>query len=271
MKVRCLFASVASVLAAVLLAAAPPALAQADQFRNPCRDWDGFDRAAHCEVRQLMVPIAGSQLTVDAAPNGGIAVRGWDRQEIQLEAKVTTTADTPEEARALAGQIRVLTDGGRVRAEGPRTRDGSGWGVSYDVMVPARWDLELTTRNGGISIADVEGRITFNTTNGGIKLANVNGDVKGSTVNGGVRVELDGPGWTGEGLDVETKNGGVRLAVPDGYSAHLEAGTRSGGIRLDFPVTVQGNLRRELNADLGAGGAPIRLRTVNGGVRVERK
>ena len=39
--------------------------------------------------------------------------------------------------------------------------------------------------------------------------------------------------WEGEGLDVETTNGGVSLAIPAGYSAELETGTVNGGIRTD--------------------------------------
>jgi hypothetical protein len=208
---------------------------------------------------------------VDATPNGGIKVSGWNRQEIQLQAKVTAHADTADAARGLANRVRVLTDGGRVRAEGPRASDGSGWSVSYDLMVPSQWDLDLRSRNGGISIADVQGALAFETTNGGINLRNVNGHVTGRTLNGGVRVQLDGPGWEGEGLDVETTNGGVTLSVPDGYSARLETGTRNGGMRVDFPVQVHGRVDRTLTTDLGGGGAPLRLMTVNGGITIEKK
>ena len=113
--------------------------------------------------------------------------------------------------------------------------------------------------------------MSFRTTNGGVTLRNVNGDVRGGTTNGGLRVELDGAGWVGEGLDVETQNGGVRLVVPEGYSAHLEARVQNGGLNVDFPVTVQGEYRRTLSTDLGAGGAPLKVRTVNGGVTISKK
>ena len=260
-----------AVLGAIgLLASAAPLLAQGNQ-RNPCGDWSGSDRARHCEVREQTLPVVGGGLTVDATPNGGITVRGWNRQEIQLEAKVEATADTDQLARALAAQVRVLTDGGRIRAEGPRTGDGSGWSVSFDVMVPAQGDLDLRTTNGGIRIQEVSGRLSFHTTNGGITLENVNGDVRGSTTNGGLRINLDGAGWDGEGLDVETHNGGVHLALPEGYSAHLETGTVNGGFRTDFPITVQGRIGRTLSTDLGRGGPPIRVRTINGGVSIERR
>jgi DUF4097 and DUF4098 domain-containing protein YvlB len=143
--------------------------------------------------------------------------------------------------------------------------------VSFELRVPARTNVDLHTVNGGITIEDLQGRQTFETKNGGIALARVNGDVRGNTSNGGVRVVLDGNGWIGEGLDVETRNGGIHVVAPEGYSAHLEAGTVNGGVRVDFPVTVQGRIGRTLSTDLGSGGPTLRLRTVNGGVSIERR
>jgi len=254
----------------VLAFGVPPGFAQGKV--SPCPDQGGSDRPRHCEVREMMVPLAGNALTVDATPNGGISVRGWDRAEIQLRAKVNAQAETQQEADALAAEVKVLTDGGRIRSEGRHTNRGDGgWSVSFELMVPARHDLTLNTTNGGISIKDVHGQIEFTTTNGGITLANVNGDVRGRTNNGGVQVELSGHSWEGQGLDVQTRNGGIRLAVPDGYSAHLEMGTRNGGFSSKLPLTVQGDIGREVSVNLGSGGAPIKLRTVNGGVSITRR
>jgi DUF4097 and DUF4098 domain-containing protein YvlB len=104
-----------------------------------------------------------------------------------------------------------------------------------------------------------------------VKLTAVGGNIRGRTSNGGVDVDLDGATWRGEGLDVETSNGGVRLRIPEQYSAHLETGTINGGFSIDFPLTVQGRVEREITADLGAGGPVIRVRTHNGGVKVTKK
>jgi DUF4097 and DUF4098 domain-containing protein YvlB len=132
-------------------------------------------------------------------------------------------------------------------------------------------DLSLESTNGGISIAQVSGDLEFQTTNGGVKLADVAGNVHGRTTNGSLTVELSGSEWQGTGLDAATTNGGVVLVLPDGYNAHLEAGTRNGGLHFDFPVTVQGRIDRNISTDLGSGGAPIRVRTTNGGVTVKKK
>ncbi|HSM16280.1 MAG TPA: hypothetical protein VK845_04680, partial [Gemmatimonadales bacterium] len=73
------------------------------------------------------------------------------------------------------------------------------------------------------------------------------------------------------GLDAQTRNGGVSLTMPDGYSARLETGTTNGGLEIDFPVMVQGRVTKRLSVTLGDGGPPIRAMTTNGGVHIERR
>jgi hypothetical protein len=256
--------------AAAALALAAPALAQQPRT-EPCREEGHSDRPRHCEVREQVLPAPGGTLAVDAAPNGGIKVEGAQRSDVRLQARVVAHAESLQDAKALASQVRILTDGGRIRAEGPRAPDGSGWSVSFELVVPAQTALDLRSTNGGIGLTGIQAHVTFATTNGGISLTDVNGDVRGSTTNGGVHVTLTGDGWHGEGLDVETHNGGVHLEVPDGYSAHLDAGTQNGGVRVGFPVTVQGRVGRTVETDLGRGGARIHVRTTNGGVTVDRR
>ena len=238
-----------------------------------CRDerWDD-ERQGVCEVREFTVAAASDGLNVDAAPNGGISVEGGPRSDINIQAKVMATAATEERARQIASGVRVEATAQRVSADGPRGLPrGESWYVSYRLAVPTQSSLSLRTTNGGISIRDVEGRVQFKTVNGGVKLSGMAGDVRGTTSNGGVDVELDGATWQGEGLDVETSNGGVRLRIPENYSAHLETGTVNGGFNIDFPITVQGRLDRQVSADIGAGGPTIRVRTHNGGVKVTKR
>jgi DUF4097 and DUF4098 domain-containing protein YvlB len=238
--------------AAAAFAAAPlPALAQraAQTSDDWCRseNW-GDRRPTFCEVRDFTVPAAGL-LTVDAEPNGGIDVEGTTRGDVVVRAKVSATAETMERAQQIARSVNVSATASNVSAEGP----------------------SLKSTNGGIAIRDVDGDVEFRTVNGGVKLVNMAGDVKGRTSNGGVDVDLDGPSWRGAGLSVETSNGGVHLRIPAQYSAQLETGTVNGGFNIDFPLTVQGRIDREVNATLGSGGAPIRVRTHNGGVKVSKK
>jgi len=252
-------------LAAGSVAAQQPLAEDQDWCRDSHSDRD-YDR--YCEVREFTLGVT-DRLVVDAAPNGGIAVEGWDRNEIRVLARVSGQADQMDDARRLVKEVEVLTTA-TITAEGPRTGRHESWSVSFRVFAPRHSDLALETTNGGIRIEDVAGDIEFNTTNGGVRLTAVGGDVRGRTTNGGLHIELAGSEWPGAGLDVRTTNGGVRLTIPAGYNARLETGTTNGGMRFDFPVTVQGRIDRRLSVDLGAGGTLLRAFTTNGGVTVQQ-
>jgi hypothetical protein len=217
--------------------------------------------------------MAAGALNVDAGQNGGIVVEGWDRNEIRVRAVVQASASSDARARELSGQVQVQSGGGRVYSTGPDNDRREWWSVSYRINVPHKNDLDLHASNGGITVVGVTGNMRFDTTNGGVKLQDIGGRVNGETRNGGLNVLLSGNKWDGEGLDVETSNGGVTLGIPDGYNAELETRTVNGGLRIDFPITVQGELtsRRGISTTLGAGGPLDRVRTTNGGVKIGRR
>jgi len=243
----------------------------ADQEKSmACHDnWDNDRMANHCEIKEQTLAPSGA-LNVDARQNGGVSVKGWDRNEILLRARIQTAASSQAEADDLAKQVRIETGGSKIFASGPEGRRDSYWSVSYEVFVPRRSDLSLVSHNGGISIMDVQGRLEFNAVNGGVSLKRVGGTVHGATVNGGLSIELSGDRWDGEELDVKTSNGGISMSVPENYSAHLETGTVNGSLNIDFPVTVQGRITREVAVNLGSGGPTVRAMTTNGGVRIKR-
>jgi hypothetical protein len=232
-------------------------------------NWSNGDKVSVSEVRESTVS-AGS-LTVDGKRNGGIRVIGENRSDILIRACVQTWGNSDEEARSLAKSIRVET-GSTVSAEG--ASEESNWSVSYQISVPRSTSLKLTTLNGGISIKDVEGNIEFDAKNGGIHLSNLAGDVKGRTTNGGVHIELAGNTWRGGGLDVQTTNGGVNLAMPENYAARFETRTVNGGFKSDIAgLTVErdeNDRSRGVNIsrDINGGGALVRVVTTNGGVKI---
>jgi hypothetical protein len=234
--------------------------------------WVGWidGKARVCEVREIRLPADGRPLTVDGRQNGGIVVEGWDRDEILVRARLDVHAETEARARADVETIRIRTDNHAIRAEGPdRNRDG-GWSVGYQVFVPRRYALALLAQNGGIRVADVRGRIEMRTLNGGISTSGPGGNVRGRTTNGGLDVRLFGERWEGEGINLATTNGGVRVLVPRNYSARLKTRTVNGSVDVGFPVTVQGRVGRHLSTELGAGGAPVRMVTTNGSIRIRR-
>ena len=242
-------------------------LEQCREGRNGNR---GDERA--CEVRDVPVRRDVKSLSLDGSALGGISVTAWDRDSVHVSARMQSWASSQAEAERSLKDVRIVAEGGTIRATGPGgdASERNRWSVSYDVWVPRRMDLDLRAHNGGIRVDGVSGRMTLDTENGGIALLGAGGDVRAHTQNGGLNVQLEGKKWDGTGLDAETENGGVRLSVPDGYSARLETGTVNGGIRTDIPVTLSGNISRRISLTLGSGGAPVRAMTTNGGVIIQR-
>jgi DUF4097 and DUF4098 domain-containing protein YvlB len=249
------------------LCLAPAALPQ-EKTMSCNEDGNWREHGHYCEMREVTAPAVG-QLDVDGGINGGISIKGANRSDILVRSKVEAYQDDEADSRRVASEVRVEIAGGRVRASGP-TSEKHGWGVSYEIFVPLRTDLLLHTHNGGISITAVQGHVQFEALNGGVSLRQMAGSVEGHTTNGGLHLELDSDHWDGDRCDVSTTNGGVTIRVPSNYSAHLETGTVNGGVNIDFPVTVQGEITKQVTVDLGAGGNLVRATTTNGGVRVER-
>lgn len=260
-----------NIVCAVMAMCALGLTALAQEKGLSCDDnWSNGDRAGHCVMKEQTLASTGS-LAVDGKKNGGVSVKGWDRGEVLVRSKIQSWGNTKADAVTVANQVLVVTANSSIYAEGPTTNGELSWAVSYEIFVPRNSNLSLKAHNGGVSISNVRGQIEFSTTNGGVNLKNLAGNVKGMTKNGGVNVDLDGNRWDGAGLDVTTTNGGVNVRVPENYSARLETGTVNGGMKTEIPMVVQGEINRNLSVDLGSGGAPIKVRTTNGGVSVKRQ
>ena len=262
--------AVPSLLCAGLVLALPalvvsPSAAHAQDVceqRYHDNDWERV-----CEERNLSFAADGA-LDLDAGMNGGIEIRGTNRADISIVAEVWAHSRSEARSQEIIDDIEIEMRNGRLRATGPSQRRRESWGVSWHVETPVDMDLDLTTHNGGIKIAGVEGEVRFEALNGGVRLDRVAGDVRGKTINGGLDVVLAGQQWDGRGLDVVTTNGGVEVTIPEGYSADFETGTVNGRMDLEIPMTVRGRVDRSIRAQLGDGGPPVRARTTNGSVTI---
>jgi DUF4097 and DUF4098 domain-containing protein YvlB len=253
----------------VLALGSLPMLAQTTQLN--CDDRSTFDRLiGHCEIKEQTMAAPKGTIRIDPGMNGGVRVNGWDRNEVLVRARIETAAETDSEARGMVSAIRFASGAGEIRAEGPSMDRNHNWSVSYEIFAPRQSDLNLKTHNGGVHLADLRGNIEFDALNGGVTLQRLAGDVHGHTTNGGLHVELAGNRWDGQGMNVDTTNGGVKMDIPSSYSAHIETSTVNGGVDVEFPVTVKGRIDKNLSFDIGSGGPTVRVTTTNGGVRIRK-
>jgi DUF4097 and DUF4098 domain-containing protein YvlB len=141
--------------------------------------------------------------------------------------------------------------------------------VEYTIHVPHGAKVgHLGTVNGTLRIAGVDEVEELRTVNGNIEVYGADSTVRARTTNGNVRLELSHVHGV-SGTIAETTNGSVLLALPADSQADLEARCLNGNFLSELPVEMQSSQKpREMHGRLGQGGVPIKLHTVNGGIRV---
>jgi hypothetical protein len=199
--------------------------------------------------------------------NGTVAVEGWDRDEIEVRA-VKTAKHKETDLERVSIDVEAKPDGVSIITRYPQN-EGVEVAVEYTVHVPHGARLEhIGTVNGTLRIAGVETVGDLRTVNGNIEVYEGGGNVHAHTTNGSVHLELAHFG-DARGATAETTNGSVLLAVPADTQADLETRCLNGSFSSELPVSMEGSMRpREMHGKLGNGGVPIRLHTVNGGIRV---
>jgi DUF4097 and DUF4098 domain-containing protein YvlB len=237
-----------------------------DWMSNCDRSSGRRGREPYCEVRVSGYKARAGVVTVDPGDNGGVEIRGWDKDSVEIHARIQVNNRSDADSKDVAGQIKVTTQGNAIGANGPDTPRSESWSVSFVVYLPRKTDLTLDTYNGPIGVEDINGTLRLTAQNGPISLRHVSGDVRAKTQNGPVSVRLDGVRWDGPGLDVSSQNGPVDLRVPRDYNADLEFGTVNGPMSVGFPVsvTLDGRMTKRITTKLGTGGATIRAVTTNG-------
>jgi hypothetical protein len=209
--------------------------------------------------------------------NGRIDVTGTDNNLVEVVAVRTGRGSSSEIAKEMLNRIEireeVTPDRVRLETRLPSSSGlfgGAGGEVRYTIKLPAGAHVKLETVNGGIELADVNGRADLETTNGGIVARGLEGPVNASTTNGGIEVDLDQV--APEGVELDCTNGGIRLRLPKAARANVVARITNGGIDVDdLPIETSEQTRRRLDGRLNGGGPRIQIEGTNGGIRLTGK
>jgi DUF4097 and DUF4098 domain-containing protein YvlB len=262
-----------------------------DGHRHPMTDCS--DLRIRFDERDAVVRSEEHTLTKAEAPileirphtNGGVQIVGWEKDTYSVTAcKAASGAD----AERILSQITVSIDKGRISTKGPG--DDDDWTVYLLIRAPKSAVLDLETKNGPISLHDVDGKLTARAHNGPISLKNFsgeaditavngpislegsNGNVRVRTENGPISVALTGKTWSGTGLTADAKNGPLTLMVPRDYQSSFVVESRNYS-PVSCKASICDNARKtwdDENRRIEFGNAPamIRLSTVNGPVSV---
>src|SRR5712675_314736 len=118
-------------------------------------------------------------LRVHELENGGVQVRGWDKDVYSVTA---CKAAVGGDAARLLSQIKLAVQGGEVSVSGPHG-DRDDWTVYLLIRTPRAADIEVTAHNGPVSFYSVDGKITTQATNGPITLKDCSGEANISAQN----------------------------------------------------------------------------------------
>ncbi|MFB0524998.1 MAG: DUF4097 domain-containing protein [Phycisphaerae bacterium] len=248
-------------------------------------------RAKHERTVQLSSPLQPGSTFAAQTHNGSITIEGAEVTDCNLVATIIARAVTEEDAKKLAEEIKIKLEPSAnkltVKIEKPTLMRNRSVSVNLDVTVPSQTNLELSTHNGAVKIANIIGQVSGTTHNGGVTATQTSGTAKLRTHNGSITCkEISGDAQlrTHNGnvkayysesaqpvcnVSIVTHNGGIEFTAPPDFSAAVEASTHIGSIKTDIPITVIGKVSKEkLTGTIGTGQGKLHLQTHNGSIAV---
>lgn len=202
--------------------------------------------------------------------NGPIRIRGKAGQKtIEVAAQLSARGFSEQEAKDNVAQldIAIERDGTElvIRGVEPTSFDWRNQAsFAYTIELPNELMLKLQSHNGDLEVLETAGNLSLETHNGDIDLRASSGKLVLVTHNGAIEVAMTGTGPVGG--SVETHNGSVAVEF-GGRAAVVDASTHNGSIDAKGGV-VTGRDDNSLRFVTGDGGAPLKVTTHNGGVRL---
>ena len=215
-------------------------------------------RAKYQRTVRLSAPMSPGSTFTAQTHNGYIKTDGADVADCNMVATITARAATEEQAQELAEKVEISLepsgDGLTARIKKPTRLINKSVGVSLDVTVPGRTNLELVTHNGPVEVADITGDVratthngrvetqrvsgsaVLTTHNGKISVKQTSGNAKLRTHNGSVKAYYAEASPSDSDISIVTHNGSIELETPPDLSARIEASTNNGSIKTDLPI-----------------------------------
>lgn len=133
----------------------------------------------------------GELLRLELEAGASVDIKAWNRNAIKV------TATGRDAAGSSAIRISLGESGGTHTLKTEYVGSRKNWSsrLSFDISVPATFDIDIDSTGGGIAIDGVEGRFEGQTMGGGLELTNVRGVARLETMGGSIEVsdsDLDG-------------------------------------------------------------------------------
>ena len=184
------------------------------------------------------------------------------------------TADASIEVVGVEGAVKLRTGSGDIRVSEVRG-DVEVKVASGDVAMS--WitgDVEIHAERGEVDLVHIDGSILVRADRGSIEVREVNGSVDARTERGGISASFVG---APAGV-LETRRGGVRVSMPRGSGAELDAVSRRGSVELGAGVSIPDRIPGSedgagdrVSGPINGGGSLLRLFTARGEIHVSQR
>ncbi|HUJ43313.1 MAG TPA: DUF4097 family beta strand repeat-containing protein [Opitutaceae bacterium] len=212
----------------------------------------------------------GGTLKVQTS-GGNVSVEAGAGDVVKVVAKEKIRADTDAQADELLKDLDLTIEqqGNDVTAIAKYEKKLGSWfgstpvQVDFSVTVPSRYNTDLKTSGGNITVGDLTGEMLAKTSGGNVKLGNIDGTVDAGTSGGNVSLGS----CTGD-TKLRTSGGNVRAEKIVGRA---DLGTSGGDIRVQLVENTLSAHTSGGNVEAAIGGAlkgDCSLGTSGGEVRV---
>lgn len=173
----------------------------------------------------IVLPLAGAnQLNLQVESGGVHLIAAAGIHTVSVRA----AAGTPRPLVTRAGKTLIVLLTGHRTANVPFAQ-GTAPPSGYEIVYPAGVRIQVSELSGGITLDGQRAKATLETNAGPIVVNGAHGELDLAADTGDVTVML-APDWRSSPLRMQSGNGALRLTVPPGFRAHVDAGTGAGAV-----------------------------------------
>jgi hypothetical protein len=212
---------------------------------------------------------------------GSIRVTVWDRQEVEIQARIEAEPGSIMDRRRFDGtdvHIDSSPDSVRIKTYDPDFNwccnfDDSGTNpeVRYTIRMPKSAQLTIRDHRSDTEVTGLQGALNLTTQRGVAHLRGLGGALHLDTHRGDVQVEFSS--FTASS-SITNYRGTVELSMPSNSRFDLQTNSgRRGSIETDFSVMTHTISRRgeTVHGAVNGGGPSLRIETERGEVRIHGK
>jgi len=227
------------------------------------------------------VALHGNGLVEIETHKGSIRVSVWDRQEVEIQARIEAEPGSTMDRRRFDGtdvHIDASPDSVRIKTYYPDFNwccnfDDSGTNpeVRYTIRMPKSAQLTIRDHRSDTEVTGLQGALNLTTQRGTAHLLGLGGALHLDTHRGDVQVEFST--FTANS-SITNYRGTVELSMPSNSRFDLQTNSgRHGSIETDFSVMTHTMSRRgeTVHGAVNGGGPSLRIETERGDVRIHGK